>query len=60
MTMLGISIHPSQLEAATACQASYPKGTEYLNNIFKYLCLDQGGQIILMEDGKVKRRYFYL
>ena len=58
MTMLGISIHPSQLEAASACQASYPKVT--VNTIFKYACFDQGGQIIFMEDGKVKRRYFYL
>jgi hypothetical protein len=62
MTMLGISIHPSRIEAINACDTSYPTKTPdgQRVNIFKYICSDQGAQIILMEDGKVIRRYFYL
>jgi hypothetical protein len=57
MTMLGISIHPSQMEAADACFASFSK--TLWRDGKSYFCNHEEGQIMLMVDGKVTRRYFH-
>ena len=61
MTMLGISIHPSQLEAATACGQTVAELAKKQLDYFP-LCLPQGAQVVLMDfsRNKVIKRYFYL
>ena len=62
MTMLGISIHPSQLEATNACLQTV--GDLAKNKQLDYfpLCLPQGAQVVLMDfsRNKVIKRYFFL
>ena len=61
MTMLGISIHPSQLEAATACAQTVGELAKKQLDYFP-LCLPQEAQVVLMDfsRNKVIKRYFFL
>lgn len=60
MTMLGISIHPSGMEAASACREASLRAGQKEGGWD--LCLDQGAQIILIDryTNKVAKRFFYL
>ena len=60
MFMLGISIHPSGMEARSACHIASQQ--EVRKSGRWDLCLDQGAQIILLDGdtNKVAKRFFYL